>query len=135
MTIRRRARGASIDEIIIALPMAATQRIGGLVEKLRSLPVDILKVDKSFVAALDGDGKSRDLFEAILGVGQALSLSVVAEGIEAQSQMTALKEMGCDLAQGFLMGKPSPAEVAESLLEGGFLPARAPLAKSSQGNS
>jgi ammonium transporter, Amt family len=102
---------------------------------LQRLPVDILKVDKSFVAALDGDGKSRDLFAAILGVGQALSLSVVAEGIEAQSQMTTLKEMGCDLAQGFLMGKPSPAEVAESLLEGGFLPARAPLAKSSHGNS
>ena len=97
---------------------------------LQRLPVDILKVDKSFVAALDGDGKSRDLFEAILGVGQALSLAVVAEGIEAQSQMTTLQEMGCEMAQGFLMGKPSPAEVAESLLDGDFLPARVPLAQS-----
>jgi EAL domain-containing protein (putative c-di-GMP-specific phosphodiesterase class I) len=85
---------------------------------LQRLPVDILKVDKSFVAALSEGGKSRELLEAILGVGQALSLAVVAEGIEAQSQMTALQEMGCAMAQGFLVGKPSPAEVAESLLGG-----------------
>src|SRR5208283_4870748 len=86
---------------------------------LQRLPVDILKVDRSFVAALDDGGNSRELLEAILGVGQALSLVVVAEGIEAQSQMTALHEMGCEMAQGFLVGKPSPAEVAESLLAGG----------------
>jgi EAL domain-containing protein (putative c-di-GMP-specific phosphodiesterase class I) len=85
---------------------------------LQRLPVDILKVDKSFVAALSNGGKSRDLLQAILGVGQALSLAVVAEGIEAQSQMTVLQEMGCEMAQGFLVGKPSPAEVAESLLGG-----------------
>jgi diguanylate cyclase (GGDEF)-like protein/PAS domain S-box-containing protein len=87
---------------------------------LQRLPVDILKVDKSFVTALSEGGKSRDLLQAILGVGQALSLAVVAEGIEAQAQMTALKEMGCEMAQGFLVGKPSPAEVAESLLGGGL---------------
>jgi diguanylate cyclase (GGDEF)-like protein/PAS domain S-box-containing protein len=87
---------------------------------LQRLPVDILKVDKSFVTALSEGGKSRDLLQAILGVGQALSLAVVAEGIEAQTQMTTLKEMGCEMAQGFLVGKPSPAEVAESLLGGGL---------------
>jgi EAL domain-containing protein (putative c-di-GMP-specific phosphodiesterase class I) len=67
---------------------------------------------------LSEGGKSRELLEAILGVGQALSLAVVAEGIESQSQMTTLEEMGCEMAQGFLVGKPSPAEVAESLLDG-----------------
>ncbi len=91
---------------------------------LQRLPVDILKVDRSFVAALDDGGNSRELLEAILGVGQALSLVVVAEGIEAQSQMTALHEMGCEMAQGFLVGKPSPAEVAESLLAGDTPPMR-----------
>jgi diguanylate cyclase (GGDEF)-like protein/PAS domain S-box-containing protein len=85
---------------------------------LQRLPVDILKVDKSFVSALSDGGRSRELLQAILGVGQALSLAVVAEGIEAQSQMTMLQEMGCEMAQGFLVGKPSPAEVAESLLGG-----------------
>jgi diguanylate cyclase (GGDEF)-like protein/PAS domain S-box-containing protein len=88
---------------------------------LQRLPVDILKVDKSFVTALSEGGKSRDLLQAILGVGQALSLAVVAEGIEAQTQMTTLQEMGCEMAQGFLVGKPSPAEIAESLL-GGEMP-------------
>jgi diguanylate cyclase (GGDEF)-like protein/PAS domain S-box-containing protein len=97
---------------------------------LQRLPVDILKVDKSFVAALTEGGKSRELLEAILGVGQALSLAVVAEGIEAQSQMTTLQEMGCEMAQGFLVGKPSPAEVAESLLGGEVPPVQVPLAPS-----
>jgi diguanylate cyclase (GGDEF)-like protein/PAS domain S-box-containing protein len=96
---------------------------------LQRLPVDILKVDKSFVTALSEGGKSRELLQAILGVGQALSLAVVAEGIEAQSQMTTLQEMGCQMAQGFLVGKPSPAEVAESLLGGEAPPAPGALAR------
>ena len=83
---------------------------------LQRMPVDVLKVDRSFVAALNDGGQSRELLEAILGVGQALSLRVVAEGIEVQSQMTTLEEMGCEMAQGFLMGRPSPAEVIGGLL-------------------
>jgi diguanylate cyclase (GGDEF)-like protein/PAS domain S-box-containing protein len=102
---------------------------------LQRLPVDILKVDKSFVAALSEGGKSRELLQAILGVGRALSLAVVAEGIEAQSQMTTLEEMGCEMAQGFLVGKPSPAEVAESLLSGNQLPVHGSYAESSLGAS
>ncbi len=94
---------------------------------LQRLPVDILKVDRSFVEALNEGGKSRELLKAILGVGQALSLSVVAEGIEAQGQMNTLQELGCEMAQGFLVGKPSPAELAESLL-GREMPVRAPVA-------
>ena len=83
---------------------------------LRRMPVDVLKVDRSFIAALNDGGRSRELLEAILGVGQALSLRVVAEGIEVQSQMTVLEEMGCEMAQGFLMGRPSTAEVIEGIL-------------------
>jgi diguanylate cyclase (GGDEF)-like protein len=83
---------------------------------LQRMPVDVLKVDRSFVAALNDGGQSRDLLEAILGVGQALSLAVVAEGIEVQSQMTTLEEMGVEMAQGFLMGRPSTAEAIEGIL-------------------
>jgi len=83
---------------------------------LQRMPVDILKIDKSFVAALNDGGQSRELLEAILGVGEALSLAVVAEGIEQQSQMTMLEEMGCEMAQGFLIAKPSPAVMIEGLL-------------------
>jgi diguanylate cyclase (GGDEF)-like protein len=90
---------------------------------LQRLPVDILKIDMSFVAALNKYGgwsrellHASELLHAILGVGQALSLAVIAEGIEEQSQMAALEAMGCEMGQGFLLGKPSPAEVIKSLL-------------------
>jgi diguanylate cyclase (GGDEF)-like protein len=88
---------------------------------LQRLPVDILKIDMSFVAALKNRRWSRELLQAnellqaILGVAKALSLAVVAEGIEEQSQMAALEAMGCEMGQGFLLGKPSPAEVIKSL--------------------
>jgi diguanylate cyclase (GGDEF)-like protein len=84
--------------------------------RLQRMPVDILKIDRSFIAALNDGGQSRELLEAILGVGKALSLAVVAEGIEEQDQLTTLEEMGCEMAQGFLLGKPSPAQDIESLL-------------------
>jgi EAL domain-containing protein (putative c-di-GMP-specific phosphodiesterase class I) len=82
---------------------------------LQQMPVDILKIDRSFVAALDDNGQGRELLGAVLGVGQALSLTVIAEGVETSSQMRALLEMGCAAAQGFLMGRPCAAEVLEEL--------------------
>jgi diguanylate cyclase (GGDEF)-like protein/PAS domain S-box-containing protein len=102
---------------------------------LQRLPVDILKVDKSFVAALSDEDKSRELLEAIMGVGRALSLAVIAEGIEAQSQMNTLHEMGCEMAQGFLVGRPTPAELAESLFAADMPPTRVAMAESQRGRS
>ena len=90
--------------------------------QLQRLPVDILKIDMSFVAALKNRRWSRELLQAnellqaILGVAKALSLAVIAEGIEEQSQMAALEAMGCEMGQGFLLGRPSSAEVIKSLL-------------------
>jgi EAL domain-containing protein (putative c-di-GMP-specific phosphodiesterase class I) len=83
---------------------------------LQRMPVDILKIDRSFVAALNDGGQSRELLAAILGVGQSLSLSVVAEGIEEDDQRTTLEEMGCEMAQGFLLGHPGPAVDIQELL-------------------
>ncbi len=83
---------------------------------LQRMPVDILKIDRSFVAALDDGGQSRALLEAVVGVGRALSLTVVAEGVEEHTQMATLEEMGCEMVQGYLLGKPSPASVIESLV-------------------
>jgi diguanylate cyclase (GGDEF)-like protein len=77
--------------------------------QLQRMPVDILKIDRSFVAALSDGGAGRELLEAILGVGRSLSLTVVAEGIEDHSQLSALEAMGCQMAQGFLLGRPGPA--------------------------
>jgi diguanylate cyclase (GGDEF)-like protein len=84
--------------------------------QLQRMPVDILKVDRSFVSALSDGGQARELLQAILGVGEALSLSVIAEGIEEREQMATLEEMGCELAQGFLMGRPDTAEIVEQML-------------------
>jgi EAL domain-containing protein (putative c-di-GMP-specific phosphodiesterase class I) len=79
---------------------------------LHNMPVDIVKIDRSFVAALNDEGQGRELLEAILGVGQALSLTVVAEGIENHVQLATLEEFGCQMAQGFLLGRPvEPLEV------------------------
>ncbi len=83
---------------------------------LQRVPVDVLKIDMSFVAALNDGGQSRELLQAILGVAQALSLTVVAEGVENEGQLTALEEMGCQMAQGFLLERPSPAADVLSIL-------------------
>jgi EAL domain-containing protein (putative c-di-GMP-specific phosphodiesterase class I) len=83
---------------------------------LQRVPVDILKIDQSFVAALNKGGHSNELLAAILGVGRALSLVVIAEGVEDQRQINALEAMGCKMAQGFLVGRPSPAEAIKDLL-------------------
>ena len=83
--------------------------------QLQRMPIDILKIDRSFVAALSVGGQSRELLEAILGVGRSLSLTVVAEGIEEPSQLRALEEMGCQMAQGFVLGHPGPARDVEGL--------------------
>ncbi len=82
--------------------------------QLQRLPVDILKIDQSFIAALADGGKSRELLEAILGVARALSLAVIAEGVEFEGQMTTLEEMGCGMAQGFLLGRPGDATDIEA---------------------
>jgi diguanylate cyclase (GGDEF)-like protein len=89
---------------------------------LQRVPVDILKIDMSFVAALNDGAQSRELLQAILGVGEALSLAVVAEGIEDESQMQALLAMGFETGQGFLMAKPSSAEVIEARFGSGSTP-------------
>jgi len=86
--------------------------------QLQMMPADILKVDRSFIAALEGGEQSRDLLQAILGVGHSMSLKVIAEGIETDEQLRTITEMGCEMAQGFLIGRPAPAEVIDGLLRG-----------------
>lgn len=69
--------------------------------RLRDLPVSLLKIDKSFVAHSGDDDRSRALLSAMVGVGHALGLTVLAEGIETPEQATAMRLVGSDLAQGF----------------------------------
>jgi diguanylate cyclase (GGDEF)-like protein/PAS domain S-box-containing protein len=94
---------------------------------LRRMPVDILKIDRSFVRDLSRTAQDmRDpiaLLEAIITLAHALKLVVVAEGVETDEQFALLREMGCDHMQGYLFARPMPAERILALLrgEGGVL--------------
>ncbi|WP_420130282.1 putative bifunctional diguanylate cyclase/phosphodiesterase [Longimicrobium sp.] len=79
---------------------------------LHRLPVDGLKVDRSFVAAMGRDGRAGELVASVVALAHALGLEVVAEGIERPDQLAGLRALGCDAAQGFLF---SPAVDAPSL--------------------
>ena len=83
---------------------------------LRGLPVDIIKIDPSFVAGLGHDETLTLLTRTIVQVGRDLGIQVVAEGVEDPVQLQLLREMGCGYGQGFLVGRPVAAPGIESLL-------------------
>lgn len=83
---------------------------------LRGLPVDIIKVDPSFVAGLGRDDTLTLLTQTIVRVGRDLGIQVVAEGIEHPLQLSMLREMGCGYGQGFLVARPMAAPGVESLI-------------------
>ncbi len=81
--------------------------------RLRDLPVDILKIDRSFLAAVPADPTAGQVVEAILSLARALDVIAVAEGIERDDQLRFLRERGCPIGQGFRLGRPVPADELE----------------------
>lgn len=75
---------------------------------LSKLPVDIVKIDRSFVSKLDQGSADAQIVAAICSLGQAMGLQVVAEGVETVAQRDRLREMGCQSGQGYLFGRPRP---------------------------
>lgn len=75
---------------------------------LTRLPIDTLKIDKSFVAGLPDAARQRQIVATILAMGQGLGLTVIAEGIETLEQLRVLREHGCAYGQGYLIGQPMP---------------------------
>ncbi len=73
---------------------------------LHRLPVDTVKIDRSFVAGLEGPDANRTIVAGIIGLGRGLALDVVAEGVETETQAATLRELGCHRAQGFLFSPP-----------------------------
>jgi diguanylate cyclase (GGDEF)-like protein/PAS domain S-box-containing protein len=77
---------------------------------LARLPVDILKMDREFVADIERDPRGAALVASVVQVGRTLGMDVVAEGVETVGQMAALQDMGCAFLQGWLFGRPMPLE-------------------------
>jgi diguanylate cyclase (GGDEF)-like protein/PAS domain S-box-containing protein len=85
-------------------------------EQLRRMPVDVVKVDRSFVRGMAADAMDRELVAAVVGMGRALKLIVVAEGIETPEQAEVLRELGCDIGQGFLFAQALPVAELNGLV-------------------
>jgi diguanylate cyclase (GGDEF)-like protein len=79
-------------------------------EYLRRLPVDCVKIDRSFVRGLPDSSEDTAIVTAVIALGHTLKLSVTAEGVETQAQLGKLQAAGCDTAQGFLFYRPEPPE-------------------------
>ncbi|MEU8606978.1 bifunctional diguanylate cyclase/phosphodiesterase [Actinoplanes sp. NPDC048791] len=84
---------------------------------LRRLPIDELKIDRSFVFAMDSNANDAALVRGAVDLGHNLGLTVVAEGVETAAHVAALRQLGCDLAQGFHYARPMPAAVLTDWLE------------------
>jgi EAL domain-containing protein (putative c-di-GMP-specific phosphodiesterase class I) len=83
---------------------------------MKKFPIDNIKIDRSFVRDLAESAEDRAIATAIISMGKALGLTVVAEGVETSEQAAFLQGQACDELQGYLFSKPVPAEIVPSLL-------------------
>lgn len=122
------------ERLLMADPDLARQRLGELralgariaiddfgtgyssLAYLREFPVDILKIDRSFMSDLPANERSTALLRSILAMAAALGLSVVVEGVETPAQAGLLADLGCDMAQGYFFARPMPATDLSALL-------------------
>ncbi|HEX8305996.1 MAG TPA: EAL domain-containing protein [Jatrophihabitans sp.] len=99
--------------------------------QLVNFPLDIVKVDKSFVDRLNGELSGAALLRAVLQVAEALSLETTIEGIEDENQLEQVRALGCGRAQGYLLSRPLDIQAASDLLAGRSAPARAVVGRHS----
>jgi EAL domain-containing protein (putative c-di-GMP-specific phosphodiesterase class I) len=86
--------------------------------RLRRLPVNCLKIDKSFIDEINDAGSDDAIIRAVVAMGHGLGLHVVAEGVETAAQLQRLRELRCDSVQGFLLDRPMPIEQLRRQLTG-----------------
>ena len=84
---------------------------------IATIPIDVLKLDMKFVRNMERDEKSLRLVEIVLGIAKFLGVPVVAEGVETEYQFKTLKDMGCQIIQGYYFSKPVPAEEFEMFIQ------------------
>ncbi|RED54287.1 bifunctional diguanylate cyclase/phosphodiesterase [Aestuariispira insulae] len=115
----------NIDRLVEAGIDLAVDDFGtgyGSLTYLSKLPLKTLKIDRSFIKTLSGDPTSDFLTRSVIGMALNADLNAVAEGVETLEQLTLLKEMGCQIAQGFLYAPAVSEEVATTFLEHGIQP-------------
>lgn len=113
-----RGHGAG-DEVLrgIASRLAGTLRDAGTIARLRSLlPVDVVKIDREFIARLPDDEDDRAVLTAVVAMARSLRLTAVAEGVERAAQRHALEGLGCTFAQGYHFARPLTPAAMEDLL-------------------
>jgi EAL domain-containing protein (putative c-di-GMP-specific phosphodiesterase class I) len=86
-------------------------------DQLRQMPADVIKIDRTFVSGLEPGAPDSALVAAVIAMGRALDVEVVAEGIETEQQAAVLRELGCPLGQGYLFAEPLLPEQIDEMLE------------------
>jgi EAL domain-containing protein (putative c-di-GMP-specific phosphodiesterase class I) len=89
---------------------------------LKRFDVRTLKIDRSFISGLPQDSENAAITRAIIAMAHGLKMIVVAEGVETGEQLVLLEEYGCDLVQGFYLGRPAPAETVTGMLQQLWVP-------------
>ncbi|MBA7847889.1 EAL domain-containing protein [Klebsiella sp. RHBSTW-00465] len=82
--------------------------------RLSYFPFDKIKIDRSFVINIPGQKDDLDIVRLIISMGKSLHMRIVAEGVETEEQLKSLQKLGCDLVQGYLIGKPGPLNLADN---------------------
>ena len=125
--------GVLIDDVSSAVSQLRVLRRSGVrvaiddfgtgyssLSRLSELPVDMLKIDRSFVSQLTSSGQGRTVAETIITLGRAFNMTTLAEGVETPEQFDLLEHMGCDQSQGYLHSRPVAASDLEPLLKNGM---------------
>lgn len=112
--VRKTLRTLSEGGISVALDDFGTGYAS--LSHLKRFPVNVIKIDRSFVSDVETDAGNAAIVKAVLSLGQSLGIRVVAEGVETASQASFLREHGCDVGQGYHFGRPMPAGEAEHFL-------------------
>jgi EAL domain-containing protein (putative c-di-GMP-specific phosphodiesterase class I) len=89
---------------------------------LKRLPVDCVKIDRSFVRTVDTSAVDAAIVASVINLARAVGMSTVAEGVETREQFEALRDLGCDVIQGFYFAKPMPEAEATALFQAHFVP-------------
>ncbi|HWH92259.1 MAG TPA: EAL domain-containing protein [Baekduia sp.] len=87
--------------------------------QLRRFPIDLIKIDRSFVQGMAHDAKDAAITANVVSLAHGLGLKAIAEGVESESQLASVRELGCDLVQGFLLGRPMPPGALADVLRTG----------------